>query len=219
MTGSRKAARRLFKRLSQLLARNRIRKILRSTVRRMSIEPMEERRVLATFVVNSTLDTIAVDGQLTLREALTAANTNATSGDAGAGSAGLDTIQFSIGVGAATIAPSSALPLIVEAIAIDGTTQPGYAGSPLIQLDGSGAGPVANGLRLGLGSSSSVINGLAVNRFGAEGISIGSSTNTISNNFIGTDPTGTFDLGNTGNGIYVSPGSNSNTIKNNLGPV
>jgi hypothetical protein len=60
----------------------------------LGIEPLEIRATPAILVVTGTGDNIAVDGFVTLREALTAANTNAPSGDALAGSVGLDTIKF-----------------------------------------------------------------------------------------------------------------------------
>jgi CSLREA domain-containing protein len=49
---------------------------------------------------------------------------------------GRDDIVFGIGTGAQTISPLSALPAITEAVTIDGTTQPGFAQDPLIQLNG-----------------------------------------------------------------------------------
>jgi hypothetical protein len=49
-----------------------------------------------TITVTGTGDTIAVDGVVTLREAITAANTNAPCGDAPAGDVGLDVINFNI---------------------------------------------------------------------------------------------------------------------------
>ena len=58
------------------------------TSSRPQVEPMEARLLLATITVTGTGDTIAVDGVVTLREAITAANTNAASGDAPAGDAG-----------------------------------------------------------------------------------------------------------------------------------
>src|SRR5262245_9608840 len=64
--------------------------------RRLFIEPLENRSLLATLVVTGTGDTIAADGIVTLREALTAASTNLASGDAAAGDAGLDIINFNI---------------------------------------------------------------------------------------------------------------------------
>ena len=51
---------------------------------------------------------------------------------------------------------------------IDATTQPGYAGRPLVELNGTYAGSSAvNGLSVSAGNS--VIKGLAINRFGGVG--------------------------------------------------
>src|SRR5262245_2230279 len=92
------------------------------------------RAVLAsTITVNSTADTAVDDGACTLREAITAANTNTASGammgECAAGEASptvVDTIAFAIpGAGVHTITPTSSLPSITEAVLIDGYTQPG----------------------------------------------------------------------------------------------
>lgn len=62
--------------------------------RRLSFEPLENRRLLAVLTVNSLLDNTTVgDGQVTLREAITAANTDSTT-DLGATGDGPDTIRF-----------------------------------------------------------------------------------------------------------------------------
>ena len=83
---------------------------------------------------------------------------------------GLDTIVFQIpGAGVHTIAPTNALPPITDSVVIDGTTQPGFAGTPLIELNGSSAGN-NDGLRLQVGSST--IRGLAINRFAASAIHV-----------------------------------------------
>ncbi len=66
--------------------------------RALRMEALESRRVLATLVVNSLADgdlaSLAGDGLVSLREAITAANTDAVAGDAAAGD-GYDTIEFS----------------------------------------------------------------------------------------------------------------------------
>ena len=109
---------------------------------------------------------------------------------------GLDTIVFQIpGGGVHTIAVLSALPTIAFPVVIDGTSQPGYAGTPVIELNG---GSLANvdGFRLPAGNSA--IRGLAINRFGGAGIhlQLPGGTNFIQGNFIGTDTTGTLNRGN-----------------------
>ncbi|MGD0258843.1 MAG: hypothetical protein ABSD29_03365 [Verrucomicrobiota bacterium] len=146
---------------------------------------------------------------------------------------GLNTIVFEIpGTGVHTITPTNALPTISNPVVIDGTTQPGFAGTPLIELNGANAGTTSDGLLLTAGNST--IRGLAINRFGGAGIHVElpGGTNFIQGNFIGTDPTGTYALGNgsvlQSGGVYIfeSPGNwiggpspaNRNVISGNVGP-
>src|SRR5262245_29512745 len=78
----------------------------------------------ATFTVTTTADT----GAGSLRQALLSANL----------SPGVDAIQFNVsGAGVRMIAPRTELPTITGVVTIDGTTQPGFQGTPLIQLLGS----------------------------------------------------------------------------------
>ncbi|HKY63165.1 MAG TPA: CSLREA domain-containing protein [bacterium] len=160
----------------------------------------------ATITVSSASDAVANDGVCTLREAITAANSNTASGAAAgecpAGTAD-DTIAFAIGSGAVTIAPTSTLPDIDDGITIDGTTQPGYAGMPIVELNGTGAvAPGDWGLRV---NDAVTILSLVINRFPGTGIIIGGSTAdaVVQGNFIGTDVSGTADLGNGGHGISL----------------
>ena len=51
-------------------------------------EVLEDRRMLTAYFVNTAQDRVAVDGLISLREAVMAANTNRTVGDAAAGEAG-----------------------------------------------------------------------------------------------------------------------------------
>ena len=68
--------------------------------------------------------------------------------------AGADTIAFNIPGGTPqTISPSSALPAITDPVIIDGTTQPGYAGTPLVQITGLLAGDTATGLTIQAGQT------------------------------------------------------------------
>jgi hypothetical protein len=70
--------------------------------RRLLIEPLEDRRLLATITVTSlsdgTLAQLAGDGQVSLREAIEAANDNISVDGSVAGSAGLDSIVFQAGL-------------------------------------------------------------------------------------------------------------------------
>lgn len=172
----------------------------------------------ATFVVNSNADDNAVgptsdgicDSQpgppvaCTLRAALQEANALA----------GPDIVHFSIGSGPVTIVPNSSLPNITEQVTIDGTTQPGYTGTPIIELDGTSASVPALLNLIGSASSGSTIRGLVINRTGA-GSAIrvaGSSDNVIAGNFLGTDATGTVALGNL---VGVTIGSGASATNNN----
>jgi hypothetical protein len=153
-------------------------------------------QLLATNLVTTTNDS----GVGSFRQAILDANTNA----------GADTINFNIGVGPQTITPLSALPTITGAVTIDATTQPGFLGVPLIQLNGTSAGAASNGLRISGGSSK--VRGMVINRFGQSGILLDTAGgNTITGNYIGRSATGTLAIGNNGDGIMVS-GADNNTI-------
>ncbi|MBI1299675.1 CSLREA domain-containing protein, partial [bacterium] len=91
--------------------------------------PTATQVVNLSIVVNTTNDVVANDGFCSLREAITAANTDtssgATSGECAAGSnASVDVISFSIpGAGPYTISLTSALPTIANPVTIDGGAQ------------------------------------------------------------------------------------------------
>jgi hypothetical protein len=112
---------------------------------------------------------------------------------------GTDTVVFNIGSGAQSI--NGSLPTITDPLIIDGTTQPGFTGTPLIELIGGG---------LRIQSGGSVVKGLVINRCGGSGIVLtGNGGNLIQGNYIGTDITGTVDLGNLGNGLQLENSSNN----------
>ncbi len=104
------------------------------------------------FVVSNTNDS----GAGSLRQAILDSNANA----------GKDSIVFSLsGSGPFTIAVASELPVISDAVQIDATTVAGYAGSPLIVLNGSGAGASADGLRIT--ADNTLVSGFSIINFGA----------------------------------------------------
>jgi hypothetical protein len=159
------------------------------------VEAIEERVLFATFVVNTTADS----GTGSLRDAIKKANS----------ASGADVIEFRIGSGAKTISPTSALPQVTGVTVLDGTKQGGYAGKPLVEIRGDRAGSGSNGLVLTGGSST--INGLVINRFGANGVLvISKGGNTIKNSYIGTDLSGNAGAGNRQKGIILQ--SSNNTI-------
>jgi autotransporter-associated beta strand protein len=169
---------------------------------RPCLEQLEDLVLPSTFTVTSTADS----GANTLRQAILDSN----------GTSGLNTIKFNIsGSGVHTIQPTSALPLITNPVIIDGTTQPGYAGSPLIQLDGSLAGTNVNGLYITAGGST--VKGLDLSRFAGSGLVLQTAGgDTIQANYLGTDPTGTSAEGNRDQGLLIFGGSANNQIVQNV---
>ena len=167
-----------------------------------------------TFTVNSVQDTADFnvgDGtcfagtifgfnQCTLRAAIQEAN--ATAGE--------DTINFAIpGTGVKTISPQTNLPNIINPVIMNGFSQPGSTrntlsrgtnAKPMIEINGSGVTGTTEPIGLRLGASDSMVQGLVINRFngtaGGVGVSIFAERVLLQQNFIGTDPSGTQDLGN-----------------------
>ncbi len=162
--------------------------------KRRSFQPffhgLEKRMMLATFVVMNTNDS----GPDSLRQAITDSNTMG----------GPNTIDFQIGSGAQTISLMSALPPITVPVSIDGTSQSGYAGTPLIDLDGTSAG-TANGLDFEAGSDGSLVSGLLITNFSQDGVLIASAGNiTIGGAAAGA---GNVISGNASDGVQITGSS------------
>jgi hypothetical protein len=155
--------------------------------------PSTPTQVPFSLIVTNTNDS----GPGSMRQAITNANSH---------SGFTDTISFNIrGAGVHTIAPVSPLPALTEPVIIDATTQPGYVGSPVIEISGANAG-ATDGLVL---AGASTVRGLAINRFGGNGLKLTGNGSTAQSNYIGTDATGAVDLGNLGNGIQIVDGANN----------
>ncbi len=113
----------------------RIRKTLR---RQLQVESLERRHLMAVLTVSNTNDS----GSGSLREAIETANADSI----------VDSIQFAIpGSGVRTINLLSELPGVFTPMQIDGWTQSGFAGKPLIQLQAAAA--INYGLSLFAGDS------------------------------------------------------------------
>lgn len=109
----------------------------------------------ATFTVINTNDS----GAGCLRQAMLYAN----------GTGGADQIHFNIaGAGPHLIQPLTPLPSITDDVDILANTQPGYAGTPLIQVDGSLAGVGASGFEVV--AAGVAIEGFSVTNFDFIGI-------------------------------------------------
>jgi CSLREA domain-containing protein len=150
----------------------------------------------ATFTVNSATDTNdgTCDGtHCSLREAINAANALG----------GQDTIAFNIGGGGVqTISISSSNLTITSPLTIDGRTQPGHAGSPLIELRPGGG--VSTGLTI---QATSQVYALSINAF-SDGMVVEANGTVLEGNYIGLRPNGS----NSGNVTGVDLRSDNNTI-------
>jgi Right handed beta helix region len=176
------------------------------------IELLETRELLSTvFHVTTEDDTPAgtADEVGTLRYAIDQANALAPNTPV--------TIDFSIGTGQQTISLLQPLPTLANPITIDGTTQPGYAGKPLIQVDGTQAGAGTIGFSLDDDSHNSTIKALEITDFNGGGIlDDNGNANVFTNDVIGlhvvtnlpsVQPNGTF-------GIEIRDQANGNMISN-----
>jgi uncharacterized repeat protein (TIGR01451 family) len=139
---------------------------------RIGVERLEQRDLLATFTVTNVNDS----GPGSYRRAINDANS----------SPGADTIAFNIaGSQLHTIAPTSPLPQVTEAVTIDGFTQAGSS----VNTSTSGisavyriAAPVPV-----IASGNSTIRGLVVT---GGGIVLRGGNNLVVGNFVGTDSNG-----------------------------
>lgn len=161
----------------------------------------------ATFAINSILDSPDVlpgdgicsdsSGNCTLRAAIMEANALG----------GTDTINFDISPsGPKTISPTSLLPVINGTVIINGTTQPGFSGMPIIEVKGSSIG---GAVILSVAGSNCTIRGLVVNSVDGVGINVMGSNNKIIGNFIGTDLSGTVAQGCADAGIVILTSGNT----------
>ncbi len=183
----------------------------------------------ATVTVTGTGDSVAVDGAVTLREAMTSmnggANTNADVVAVGTyGTA--DTIAFNIpGAGPHTITVGATpLPTLNVPVTIDGYTEPGSSANTLAVGDDAvlnivlqGSTPGLHGLTLFQGASGSVVRGLVIaGHF--FGIQLQASNVTVAGNFIGTNRAGTAAAGNSV-GINVTNGNLGNNVIGGSSPA
>ncbi len=128
---------------------------------------------------------------------------------------GPNLINFQIPSGSLTIQPpsQSALPPITIPVTIDGSSQAGFTGTPIIVLDGSLAGAAASGLTVN--GSNSIIKGLVIDNFAQDGILIQGNNNWVQGCYIGVDVTGAVPAPNGQFGVVVAGTSQANVIGTN----
>ena len=177
----------------------------------------------ATLTVNDSGDGVSncvIGPTCTLRNAIQLAKDNPGT-----------TIAFNIpGAGVHTISPTAELPVITgNGTVIDGSTQPGFVGFPLIEIKGNLIAGAADGLKVR--ASNCQVFFLAINEFpftndgqsthGGNGITLESLAGTpvnghnfIEGNFLGTDPTGMIAKGRAVGLLAFT--SDNNLINGNL---
>ena len=141
------------------------------------LEFLEPRALLATFVVSNTADS----GPGSFRQAL----------DDASFSSGSHIIVFNIAPGGVQrIAIKSDLFRISNPLTIDGTTQPGYAGSPLIELIAHQLPDPDERIKgLELAGDGGGVRGLAIEGFGTN-LHVSGQNNVIRGSYFGLDASG-----------------------------
>jgi hypothetical protein len=164
-----------------------------------------------TFVVTNVNDS----GAGSLRQAILDANANP----------GSDSINFNIAGPSFTIQPLLGLPDITDTVVIDGSTQPGFSGTPIVELNGSKSAARA----LFVNAPGSTIRSLVINEFSAGALILGTAAggSYVEGCYIGTDVTGKNAIPNGVAGVSVFSSNNviggtalsaRNVISGNSGP-
>jgi len=132
---------------------------------------------------------------------------------------GADIINFAIpGTGVHAIVPVTQLPTITGPVTINGYSQPGaqpnqkaVGSDAVLKIELNGAEAMGTeGLKIE--ASNSTVKGLVINNWHYAGVRIdgsGATGNRIRGNYIGTDASGTKDLGNSSDGVGIEDGSGS----------
>ena len=156
------------------------------------LEVLESRDLLATFTVTNLKNA----GTGSFRQAIIEANKQP----------GADTIDFGV---AGTIRISrTSLPAITNNVTIDGTTAPGWNGSPVVTINFQGS----KGLNFAKGADGSTFSSLSLVRAGNAGVTLSASNVTVEGNFIGLQSNGTTIAGNRGDGVRINASSHGDLI-------
>lgn len=139
----------------------------------------------ATFTVTTSAD----GGAGSLREAIVSANA----------ASGHDTIAFDIS-GPPTVQVRTRLPDITGPLTIDGTSQPGYSGSPIVRINNRTGLPGMRGLEVTAGYSR--VLALQISEFGRGVVLRATGRNTVAGNRLNDNTTG----------LHIRAGSTRNVI-------
>ena len=203
------------------------------------VERLEDRTLLTVYTVNSLADGPPVtfpNGELTLREAVTAASTNQAFGDAPAGSAfGTDLIQFDLpGLASPQIILSRGQLPVVGPLAIEGLTFDGArvritgGGSRLFDVFGGGLAVFQNldltGGAAGFGGAvlvrgGSVVGMAGVTASGNTASVAGGAVAVVENSLLSVEGPNTLlnNAAGSGGAVFVEGGSRAQLLGNGFG--
>lgn len=128
---------------------------------------------------------------------------------------GPDTIAFNIpGPGPYTIVvvTGNIGMSVLDTVTIDGTTQPGYAGVPLIEFRGSTNGSVQSNRFLTIGADDVVVKGISVSGYSAAFFDLLRSHFQVYSSYLGIRPDGTAGLPGAASAVIGQGNALSNTV-------
>jgi hypothetical protein len=173
------------------------------------LEVLESRDLLSTFTVTNTSSDVNTSGSLPWA----VQQSNATPGH--------NTIDFNIPGSGVQVINLNAIQYISNPVTIDGTSQPGYNGTPLISVQGNSS--VSTLFFVTSGSAGSIIEGLDMYNFTANAITLiaGSNGDLIQNNWMGfyINPSGQVQLNSALGYQFTSDigiQTSGNTVRNNV---
>jgi trimeric autotransporter adhesin len=156
------------------------------------LEVLEGRELLSAFTVTNLKNA----GAGSLRQAIIESNRQT----------GPNTIDFDV-TGTIRLSRTS-LPAITKPVTIDGTSAPGFAGTPLVTVNFQGT----RGLKFAAGSNGSTLESLALVKASNAGVTISASNVTVTGNDIGLLSNGKTVAGNRGDGIQINASSHGDLI-------
>jgi CSLREA domain-containing protein len=170
------------------------------TTRLLIVLALVARAALADVTVNTTADNDVDDGSCSLREAIKAANTNASYNGCARSAATVDAISFNVGTGTPKITVTdSDLPGFSEPATINGAT----GGATRVEIAGGGSRSTG----LAIAGTGSAVRNLVINGFTSRQLFMANGNGiVVEGNLLGTNAAGTAFVTGGGVGIEICTG-------------